>query len=104
MSSGRHRSQSQSRDRSDSPEPRLPGGAEPISESDYFRKNNEFRSWLKDEKRKVRAYGQRDQLPDLIHASHSTLTNCLGTKQGSRYLTPLALLLLSTTQILPQVC
>jgi len=30
----------------------LPGGAEPIAESDYFLKSSEFRVWLKDEKHK----------------------------------------------------
>ncbi|KAH9830483.1 uncharacterized protein C8Q71DRAFT_786031 [Rhodofomes roseus] len=42
------------RSRSRSPERRvtLPAGASPISESDYFLKNDEFRQWLKDEKKK----------------------------------------------------
>jgi hypothetical protein len=31
----------------------LPGGAEPITESDYFLKSSEFRVWLKEEKHKV---------------------------------------------------
>ncbi|KAI0257400.1 hypothetical protein BJV78DRAFT_1366445 [Lactifluus subvellereus] len=39
-----HRSESSSR--------HLPGGAEPITESDYFLKSSEFRVWLKDEKHK----------------------------------------------------
>jgi len=46
---------SRSRDlprRSESPSRHLPGGAEPITESDYFLKSSEFRVWLKDEKRK----------------------------------------------------
>jgi hypothetical protein len=46
---------SRSRDsprRSQSPSRHLPGGAEPITESDYFLKSSEFRVWLKDEKRK----------------------------------------------------
>lgn len=46
---------SRSRDsprRSESPSRSLPGGAEPITESDYFLKSSEFRAWLKDEKRK----------------------------------------------------
>ncbi|KAI0307959.1 hypothetical protein B0F90DRAFT_1807302 [Multifurca ochricompacta] len=30
----------------------LPGGADPITESDYFLKSSEFRVWLKDEKHK----------------------------------------------------
>lgn len=38
--------------RSESPSRNLPGGAEPITESDYFLKSSEFRVWLKDEKRK----------------------------------------------------
>ena len=44
------------RSRSRSPERKiaLPGGADPISESDYFLKNDEFREWLKEEKNKVR--------------------------------------------------
>jgi hypothetical protein len=47
---------SRSRDsqrRSESPSNRLPGGAEPISDSDYFVKSPEFRVWLKEEKHKV---------------------------------------------------
>jgi hypothetical protein len=47
------RSHSPSRSRSRSPPPELPGGAAPISESDYFLKSAEFRVWLKDEKGKV---------------------------------------------------
>ncbi|KAH9968809.1 hypothetical protein BC827DRAFT_1263297 [Russula dissimulans] len=46
---------SRSRDsqrRSESPSNRLPGGAEPISDSDYFVKSPEFRVWLKEEKHK----------------------------------------------------
>jgi len=46
---------SRSRDsprRSESPSRNLPGGAEPITEVDYFLKSSEFRVWLKDEKRK----------------------------------------------------
>ncbi|KAH9175511.1 hypothetical protein EDB89DRAFT_1847644 [Lactarius sanguifluus] len=38
--------------RSESPSRHLPGGAEPITESDYFLKSPEFRVWLKDDKRK----------------------------------------------------
>ncbi|KAH9004293.1 hypothetical protein EDB86DRAFT_2797636 [Lactarius hatsudake] len=38
--------------RSESPSRHLPGGAEPITESDYFLKSSEFRVWLKDDKRK----------------------------------------------------
>ncbi|KAI0053381.1 hypothetical protein FA95DRAFT_1568687 [Auriscalpium vulgare] len=41
-----------SRSRSPSPDLPLPGGAELISDSDYFAKSVEFRVWLKDEKRK----------------------------------------------------
>ncbi|KAI0313439.1 hypothetical protein OF83DRAFT_535302 [Amylostereum chailletii] len=55
MPSARSRSRSRSRnsrDRSPSPARKLPGGAEPIADSDYFRKSAEFRVWLKDEKRK----------------------------------------------------
>ncbi|CCM02258.1 uncharacterized protein FIBRA_04341 [Fibroporia radiculosa] len=60
MSSRRHRSYSRSpsgeRDRSRSRSPGrnipLPSGVSPISESDYFLKSDEFRIWLKDEKRK----------------------------------------------------
>ncbi|KAH8094665.1 hypothetical protein BXZ70DRAFT_947036 [Cristinia sonorae] len=52
-SQSRERSQSRSRSRSRSPSPaELPHGAEPISESDYFLRSDEFRAWLKDEKRK----------------------------------------------------
>ncbi|KZT63941.1 hypothetical protein DAEQUDRAFT_753184 [Daedalea quercina L-15889] len=57
-----HRRRSYSKDRSRtppserdrSPERRvtLPDGASPISESDYFLKNDEFREWLKEEKNK----------------------------------------------------
>ncbi|KAJ7361265.1 hypothetical protein DFH08DRAFT_684880 [Mycena albidolilacea] len=54
MPSDRRRSRSRSRSRdSDAQETiRLPHDASPISESDYFRKGDEFRIWLKDEKRK----------------------------------------------------
>ncbi|KAH9064071.1 hypothetical protein EDB87DRAFT_1368765 [Lactarius vividus] len=38
--------------RSESPSRHLPGGADPITESDYFLKSSEFRVWLKDDKRK----------------------------------------------------
>ncbi|KAF9820774.1 hypothetical protein IEO21_01217 [Rhodonia placenta] len=52
----RSRTPSRERDRSRSRSPErsvpLPNGATPISESDYFVKNDEFRVWLKDEKRK----------------------------------------------------
>ncbi|OCH89751.1 hypothetical protein OBBRIDRAFT_793978 [Obba rivulosa] len=48
------RDRSRDRSRSHSPERNvpLPGGASPISESDYFLKSDEFRVWLKDEKHK----------------------------------------------------
>jgi len=49
----RGRSRERSRSRSASPPRRLPNGAEPLSESDYFQKSDEFRLWLKEEKRKV---------------------------------------------------
>ncbi|PPQ69477.1 hypothetical protein CVT25_002041 [Psilocybe cyanescens] len=54
MPSRRSRSRSRSRNRSESPERRvdLPNGVSPISESDYFQKNDEFRLWLKDDKGK----------------------------------------------------
>ncbi|KAF9055685.1 hypothetical protein BJ165DRAFT_1521679 [Panaeolus papilionaceus] len=54
MPSRRSRSRSRSRNRSASPERRydLPKGVEPISESDYFQKSDEFRLWLKEEKSK----------------------------------------------------
>ncbi|TFY82423.1 hypothetical protein EWM64_g1579 [Hericium alpestre] len=45
---------SRSRSRFQSPARALPGGADPISESDYYNKSPEFSVWLKDEKRKVR--------------------------------------------------
>ncbi|KAI0789510.1 hypothetical protein C8Q75DRAFT_765969 [Abortiporus biennis] len=50
----RRRHRSDSKDRSRSPERRitLPYNASPISDSDYFLKSEEFRVWLKDEKRK----------------------------------------------------
>ncbi|TCD67899.1 hypothetical protein EIP91_011833 [Steccherinum ochraceum] len=48
----RSRSRDSSHSRSRSPEADLPYGAEQISESDYFLKSDEFRIWLKDEKRK----------------------------------------------------
>lgn len=35
-------------------EKHLPADAQPISDSDYFLKNNEFRKWLKEEKDRVR--------------------------------------------------
>ncbi|KAL1740772.1 hypothetical protein HDZ31DRAFT_46840 [Schizophyllum fasciatum] len=52
--SRRSRSRSHSRSRSRSPGRRitLPFNAEPISERDYYLKSDEFRLWLKDEKRK----------------------------------------------------
>ncbi len=67
MPSRRSRSRSHSRSRSPtrnhrdrrsaSPERRrrrdLPKGTNPIAESDYFQKSDEFRLWLKEEKRKV---------------------------------------------------
>ncbi|KZV74047.1 hypothetical protein PENSPDRAFT_573572 [Peniophora sp. CONT] len=43
---------SRSRSRSESPPPRLPGGADPITENDYFLKNAEFSVWLREDKRK----------------------------------------------------
>ncbi|KAJ6486215.1 hypothetical protein C8R47DRAFT_1129523 [Mycena vitilis] len=49
----RSRSRSRSRQRSETPETiRLPHDAAPISESDYFRKGDEFRIWLKTGKKK----------------------------------------------------
>ncbi|KAJ7687431.1 hypothetical protein B0H17DRAFT_1070196 [Mycena rosella] len=49
----RSRSRSRSREGSESREAiRLPHDAPTISESDYFRKGDEFRIWLKEEKRK----------------------------------------------------
>ncbi|KAH9932418.1 hypothetical protein B0H21DRAFT_780991 [Amylocystis lapponica] len=55
-SDSRDRSRSRSRDHSRSRSPErslpLPNGADPISESDYFLKSDEFRVWLKDEKHK----------------------------------------------------
>jgi hypothetical protein len=44
------------RSRSRSPESHvdLPGGASPISESDYFKKFEELRLWLKEERGRVR--------------------------------------------------
>lgn len=56
---------SRSRDsphRSESPSGHLPGGAEPITESDYFLKSSEFRVWLKEEKRKVPTESSNDNL------------------------------------------
>lgn len=56
---------SRSRDsprRSESPSRHLPGGAEPIAESDYFLKSSEFRVWLKDEKHKVPAESSSDNV------------------------------------------
>lgn len=54
----RRRSRSRDRSRSESPERnvQLPEGVEPISESDYFLKSDEFRVWLKEEKQKVIGY------------------------------------------------
>ncbi|KAJ7922844.1 hypothetical protein B0H13DRAFT_1982006 [Mycena leptocephala] len=49
----RSRSRSRSREGSETHETiHLPHGAPVISESDYFRKGDEFRQWLKDEKKK----------------------------------------------------
>ncbi|KAG6843997.1 hypothetical protein H0H87_010888 [Tephrocybe sp. NHM501043] len=55
MPSNRSRSRSPRRDRSRTPEEdiALPQNAKPISESDYFQKSDEFRTWLKDVKGKV---------------------------------------------------
>ena len=55
-SNSRERSRDRSRDRSRSPERRvqLPNSASPITEVDYFKKSDEFRLWLKNEKGKVR--------------------------------------------------
>ncbi len=58
-----HRSRSRdSPRRSESPSRHLPGGAEPITESDYFLKSSEFRVWLKDDKRKVPVESSNDNL------------------------------------------
>ncbi|KAF8899363.1 hypothetical protein BD779DRAFT_1488411 [Infundibulicybe gibba] len=46
------KSRSHSREGSPSPTIRLPHDAEPISEAQYFQKSDEFRIWLKEEKRK----------------------------------------------------
>ncbi|KIK71520.1 hypothetical protein GYMLUDRAFT_33711 [Collybiopsis luxurians FD-317 M1] len=45
------RSRSRSRERSEE-DIRLPHNAKPLSEDDYFKKNDEFRAWLKEEKGK----------------------------------------------------
>ncbi|KAF7347463.1 hypothetical protein MVEN_01502300 [Mycena venus] len=55
-SRSRNRSRNRSRDHSQEgsdTHASLPHDASPISESDYFRKGDEFRIWLKDEKKKV---------------------------------------------------
>jgi hypothetical protein len=77
------RSQSRDRSRSRSPERRrdLPSGAEPISESDYFLKNAEFRAWLHEEKRKVCLLVVGTSTCRLSCDS-STLMNCRGTSRG----------------------
>ncbi|KAJ6623090.1 hypothetical protein B0H10DRAFT_1909554 [Mycena sp. CBHHK59/15] len=48
----RSRSRSRSRGGSETREIRLPHDASPITESDYFRKGDEFRIWLRNEKNK----------------------------------------------------
>jgi hypothetical protein len=48
--------------RTESSSRNLPGGAEPISESDYFLKSAEFRVWLKEEKHKVSLVSSNDDL------------------------------------------
>ena len=53
----RHRDRDRDRERSASPVRRaLPQGIEPLTESDYFQKNDEFRVWLKEDRRKVRSF------------------------------------------------
>ena len=64
----------------------LPSDAKPLTESDYFLKNVEFQSWLKEEKNRVRAAGIlrtfRRLARSSVHVSnHSTLTRCLGRRQ-----------------------
>ncbi|EIW87332.1 hypothetical protein CONPUDRAFT_134541 [Coniophora puteana RWD-64-598 SS2] len=67
---------------------RLPPGVDPISESDYFLKNTEFRAWLKDEKdryfdelsgEKARSYFRKfvkawnkGKLPDSLYDGSTT--------------------------------
>ncbi|KAG6919072.1 hypothetical protein DXG01_009325 [Tephrocybe rancida] len=55
MPSNRSRSRSPRRNRSRTPDPDipLPNNASRISESDYFQKSDEFRTWLKEEKGKL---------------------------------------------------
>jgi hypothetical protein len=53
----RHRDRDRDRDRSASPERRdLPKDVKPLTESDYFQKSDEFRVWLKEDKRKVSVF------------------------------------------------
>ncbi|PPR03463.1 hypothetical protein CVT24_012675 [Panaeolus cyanescens] len=83
MPSRRSRSRSRSRNRSASPERRydLPKGVEPISESDYFQKSDEFRLWLKEEKSKYfdelsgdRARRYALGRLDVVESHHKTVT------------------------------
>lgn len=61
-----------SRSRSDEHIVELPYNASPIAESDYFQKSDEFRVWLRDEKRKV--CSKSTNLP-MAHSAPSTLMN-----------------------------
>ncbi len=66
--------------RSDSPK-HLPGGVEPISESDYFLKSAEFRVWLKEEKHKVPLESLSGNL-SMSKSFLSTSTSFQATKRG----------------------
>ncbi|RDB19347.1 hypothetical protein Hypma_013401 [Hypsizygus marmoreus] len=103
MPSKRSRSRSPARDLSRSPERRidLPNNASPISESDYFQKSDEFRIWLKDEKRKyfdelsgdrARSYFRkfvkawnRGKLPTSLYAGINPLTIPATTQTGYKW-------------------
>jgi len=84
------RSRSRSRDRSrrsHSPERhvKLPSGASPITEGDYFRKFDELRLWLKEERGKVRILCYHHNM--MLHSKGSISTNFQAKRrEGTRNL------------------
>jgi len=84
----RHRDYSRDRSRrSHSPERhvKLPSGASPITEGDYFRKFDELRLWLKEERGKVRILCYRHNM--MPHSKGSISTNFQAKRrEGTRNL------------------